>query len=155
MPLIIVGADTPIGASVVGAVTPREGEVRVFVTEPEAAERYKAQGIKVAVGDVSDGSHVGGAALNAFCAVLIEDAAVDDRERSFAGSPDEVIAGWAEGLADAGVTRALWVGATPLPQAIRTAVRESAAVATAGTPPEAVAARVAELEDVAELRSEY
>ena len=84
MPVIVIGADTTLGAEITNGLVPRDGEVRAFVTDPEAARALRDLGIKVAVGDVSDGSHVGGAALNCFCAILIADATSDDRERAFA-----------------------------------------------------------------------
>lgn len=149
MPVIVVGADTPMGETIMDALLPRDGEVRAFVTSERVAADLKARGVKVAIGDVSDGSHVGGAALNAFCAVLVEAAAADSRERSFAADADEVAAAWIEGLNDAAVTRAIFVGSDP-PDAARLKA-EFAVVDPAGLSPTEVAARVAELEDAAEL----
>ncbi len=110
MPVIVVGADSDLGERIVAALLPTAAEVRAFVTDPGAAPGLKQRGVKVAIGDVSDGSHVGGAAINTFCAVIIAAAAVDDRERSFASTPAEVAAAWAEGLAEAGTTRVIWIG---------------------------------------------
>lgn len=149
MPVIVVGADTPLGEAIMDALLPRDGEVRAFVTSESAAAALKSRGVKVAIGDVSDGSHVGGAALNAFCAVLVETAAADDRERSFAGDPKEVTAAWIEGINDAAVTRAIFVGSDPLPAAGLQA--ELAVVDPTGVSPTEVAVQVAELEDAAEL----
>ncbi len=81
----------------------------MFVTDSEVGERYRSVA-KVAVGDLSDGSHVGGAAIGAFCAVVIASAAHDDRERHFATTPDAVFAQWADGLKDAAVGRVIVVG---------------------------------------------
>ena len=65
---------------------------------------------------LTDGSHVGGAAIGAFCAVVIAAAAHDDRERHFAADPGELFAQWADGLADAGISRIIVVaGADELP----------------------------------------
>lgn len=129
MPVIVVGADTALGEKIVEALLANASEVRAFVTNVDVAMAFKARGAKVAIGDVSDGSHVGGAALNAFCAVLISEAATDDRERSFAATPDAVVAAWAEGLADAGTKRAIWIddGTTPT-DAIEEVVPEFALV---------------------------
>lgn len=109
MPVIVVGADTPTGEAIVGALLRRQGEVRAFVSDPSAGVRLKEAGAKVALGDVSDASHVAGASLNCFTAVLVTRAAGDGRERAFAATPEAVYAGWAEALADAGVRRAIWV----------------------------------------------
>ena len=152
MPVIIVGADSPLGAAVVAALLPRRGEVRVFVTDPLAATTLRDLGVKVALGDVSDGSHVAGAALNAFSMVLLPDAAVDERERSFAATPGEVVAAWADGIRDAGVTRVIWVETSGVDGApVRSVAREWAEVTVAGRSPEEIAAEVAALDDAREL----
>lgn len=150
MPVIVVGADTPLGEAIMDALLPREGEVRAFVTSPAAAANLKGRGVKVAIGDVSDGSHVGGAALNAFCAILVGTAATDDRERSFAADADEVLDAWIEGLNDAAVSRAIFVGSAP-GQALGGLDAEYAVVDAAGAKPTGVAEHVAQLEDAAEL----
>jgi putative NADH-flavin reductase len=151
MPVIVVGADTPLGRPIIEALLPREGEVRAFVSNVEEAAELRELGVKVALGDVSDGSHVGGAALNAFSAVLLPSAATDDRERSFADTPEAVVAGWAEGLKDAGIMRAIWVRENDVPgEAIRAVVPEYAEVAVSGGPGD-TAGRVAELDEAAEL----
>jgi hypothetical protein len=149
MPVIVVGADTPLGRAAVDALLPGVGELRVFVSDPDVIQPLKSHGIKVAIGDISDGSHVGGAALNAFCAVLIGDAASDDRERSFADTPQAVVAAWADGLADAGVHRAIWVGDDAVPAAtalLADSVAEVAAVQTAGRSAVEIAADIIRLE---------
>ena len=105
MPVIIVGADTPAGEAIVTALLPRDGEVRVFVSDEHDARHFRDLGTKVAVGDVSDGSHIGGASLNAHSAVLVAQAAVDGRARSFADTPAAVVAAWTEGMVDARVQR--------------------------------------------------
>ena len=107
MPVIVVGADTPSGEAVIDALLPRDGEVRAFVTDADVGAHLKSRQVKVATGDVSDGSHIGGAAMRSFCAIAATEAAHDERERSFAGTPDAVVAAWAEGLRDAGVSRVI------------------------------------------------
>lgn len=135
----------------VRALLAREGEVRAFVSDPESAPPLKALGVKVAVGDVSDASHIGGAGLNAFSAVVIEAASVDDRERSFAAGRSEVLAAWAEGLSDAGVRRIIWIGASHLPPELTDIAPETASVAVEGTSSTDIAAQVARLDDLASL----
>ena len=149
MPVIVVGADTPIGRKLVEALAEPEREVRAFVTDPTAGEELKAGGVKVAVGDVSDGSHVGGACTNCFSAVLVTEAATDHRERSFATGPDEVLEAWAEAVTDANVTRVIWV--SPGASFPHTGAPETAAVNIALS--EDPVAEVVSLDEVAELSS--
>ncbi len=156
MPVIIIGADTPLGGVAVDALASRGGEVRAFVSDREVAATLKRRGVKVALGDVSDGSHVGGAAMRTFCAVVVPTAAVDGRERSFAPTPGRVVDAWAEGLADAGVRRAIWLDTDDVepaiaPDAVREVVREFAAVPTAGRTVADIAADIARLDAAAEL----
>ena len=133
------------------ALLPRESQVRAFVSSPAAAAQLKARGVKVALGDVSDGSHVGGAALNAFCAVLIHEAANDDRERSFASDEAGVLAAWVEGVNDAEVTRTIVVWTDPPQAELGKIESEKAIVAVADRSAADIAAEVARLEDLAEL----
>lgn len=153
MPVIVVGADTRIGRAAIDALLPAAGELRAFVTSEDEAGALKQRGVKVAIGDISDGSHVGGAALNAFCAVLSSEAAVDDRERSFADTPDAVVEAWIEGLADAGVTRVIWVDhpsiTLDVEERLSRAVQEARTVAAGGREPESVAAEIARWEALA------
>ncbi|NNC75019.1 MAG: NAD(P)H-binding protein [Acidimicrobiia bacterium] len=109
MPVIIVGADTTYGAGLVEALCAAGTEVRAFVTDPDTAGALRRLGAKVAIGDLTDASHVGGAALNAFSAVLMTEAATDDRERSFADTFDAVLASWAEAVSEAKITRVILV----------------------------------------------
>jgi len=150
MPAIVIGADTDLGYRVASALTRRQGEVRGFVTDPASAGPLRRLGIKVAVGDVSDGSHIAGAAHDAFTAVLMAEAAVDDRERSFASSYEALVEAWASGLKDAGVRRIIWVGADPIPPGIGTGT-ESASIDTGALSPDEVAAEAARLDDLAVL----
>lgn len=110
MPVIVVGADTPTGRAIVEALIQPDREVRAFVSDTAAAEELKRMGVKVALGDVSDPSHVGSACTSCFSAVLVTEAATDDRERSFARTADAVLDGWVEAVSDARVTRVIWVG---------------------------------------------
>ena len=109
MPVIVVGADTPTGRAVVEGLVEPGREVRVFVSDPGAGAELRELGVKVALGDVSDDSHVQGACMNCFTAVLITDAARDRRERSFATNEANVLEGWAAAAAASGVTRVIWV----------------------------------------------
>lgn len=115
MPVIVVGADTTQGRAVVEGLVEPGREVRAFVSDPDTAAELKEMGVKVAIGDVSDDSHVQGACTNCFTAVLITEAARDGRERAFANSEEEVLMGWAAAAASSGVTRVIWVhgGDTP------------------------------------------
>ncbi len=110
VPVIVVGADTPVGRAIVDGLVEPGREVRAFVSDAETAAELRRRGVKVALGDVSDDSHVEGAAMNCFTAVLVAAAAEDDRERSFASSPTQVLEGWARAVAASGVRRVVWVG---------------------------------------------
>ena len=152
MPVIVIGADTPLGGHVMDALLGREGEIRAFVTDPEVGMKLKDRGAKVATGDVSDGSHVGSASLGAFCAVVMSEAASDDRERSFAADTAAVLDGWAEALTEASVRRVIWVGdEAPALDELRSRVPEVAAVSAAGRDPGDVANEVAALDEAAQL----
>ena len=122
MPVIVVGADTRIGEAIISTVCRSAAEVRAFITRDTTADRLKELGVKVAIGDVSDSSHVEAAALYCFCAVLVTEAAYDERDRAFARRPDDVLAGWAEAARNAGVRRVIWVGAehrkNPYPESV-------------------------------------
>ena len=125
MPLIVVGADTPAGEAILGRLDPYEREIRVFVTDESKALDLRQRGFKVATGDVSDESHVEAASTRCFSAVLIADAAGDDRERSFAGTPVDVLRGWAQAVSNSGVRRVIWVSTDTPPH---TRVEESAVI---------------------------
>lgn len=109
MPMIVVGADTDAGETILEGIDARRREVRVFVSDESRGSALKDEGFKVAIGDVSDDSHVEGAALRCFSAVLIAEAAADDRERSFAHDPDAVLRGWAAAVSNSQVSRVIWV----------------------------------------------
>lgn len=106
---MVVGADTERGRRITERFLDPEREVRAFVTDPGAAEDLKAGGAKVALGDVSDDSHLAGACLNCFSVVLVADAARDDRTRSFAADPGTVLEAWAKAVDSAAVQRVIWV----------------------------------------------
>jgi putative NADH-flavin reductase len=147
MPVIIVGADTPLGRAIVGEVAPNAAELRTFISDPDAIDEFKRHNAKVAIGDVSDSSHIEGAAMRCFCAVLVVEAALDDRERSFAADAAAVTAGWAEAVRNAGVRRVIWVGRTdPLPSTV-----DEVVVIDPGTPTD-TARKVAEAEEAASIR---
>ena len=150
MPVIVIGADTDLGEAVLDALLPRESEIRAFVSSPEAADGLRRRGLKVALGDVSDGSHVSAAARDVFCAVLVATAARDARERSFAASEDAVLAAWEDAMREAGVRRVIWLddgGAA----GSSTAATETVRVDAAGRDPTTVATEVARLEGAARL----
>jgi nucleoside-diphosphate-sugar epimerase len=107
MPVIVVGADTPTGAQIVEALLEPGREVRAFVSDPDEGMRLRELGAKVALGDVSDDSHIGAAATQCFSAILLSEAARDNRERSFATDEPEVLKAWASGVS--GVQRVIWV----------------------------------------------
>lgn len=141
MPVIVVGADTGPGRAILDRLDHPEREIRAFVTSENAASELKERGVKVALGDVSDESHVEGAALRCFSAVLVTEAAEDDRERSFAATGAEVMAGWARAVERSNVRRVIWVTSSDPPEV---SVGEVAAVDPAD--PELVE-KVAALDD--------
>lgn len=113
MPVIVVGADTSVGAGIIDALLEPGREVRAFVTDPDTAGQLRAKGVKVALGDVSDDSHIAGAAMNCFSAVLVTEAARDSRERSFAENEGEVLRAWASAVS--AVSRVIWVHSGEVP----------------------------------------
>ena len=150
MPVIVIGADTPTGVAVVDAVVPNAAETRIFISDASRIDEFKEKDAKVAIGDVSDASHVEAAAMRCFCAVFVIEAASDDRERSFASDPETVVSGWAEAVRGAGIRRVIWVGTSTDLAAVPATGGEVAHV-TVGTDLSAVAAEVARLEEVATL----
>ena len=148
MPIMIVGADTGIGRPIVEHVVDSVREVRAFVSDSHIAAELKALGVKTALGDVSDDSHVGAACTNVFTAVLVGEAAEDARERSFASTPAAVLAAWSRAVSGAGVRRVLWVGVSEPPDV---SVPEVAVVATEG-PIEEIVRTVASLDASGSIR---
>lgn len=153
MPVIVIGADTPAGDAIVDALLPNAVEVRVFISDEDRTAEFKRRGTKVATGDVSDASHVEGAALRCFCAVLVVEAAHDARPRAFAGEPESVVAGWAAAAREAAVQRVIWVGSETDRSIIPELDAETAfvSVETAGA---SLATRVADLEGRSTLDGE-
>ena len=154
MPVLIVGADTPVGATIVNALTDREGELRCFVTDPDAAADLKRLSAKIALGDVSDGSHVGAAGLNCFSMVFVCSAATDNRERAFGMTPAQVFEQWQEAITMAGARRIIWVeDADTIGSGSRITANEIAVVAGADLSADDIADRVVALDEVSDLRT--
>ena len=148
--MIVIGADTAVGAAAVEAIVPAAAEVRAFISDPRRADDLKAQGVKVALGDVSDFSHVEAAALNCFCAVLVTQAAMDGRERAFAVTRQEVWEGWATAIRNAGLQRTIWVSSDDFSPQLPASTPEVATVLVRGSTEDA-AREIAELEDAQDL----
>lgn len=113
--MIVIGGDTVSGDAILQGLDGTGRDVRVFVTDESRVDSLKRRGFKVAVGDVSDESHIEAAAMRCFSAVLISEAATDNRERSFADSPETVLASWIRAMEAAAVTRVIWVTSDPTP----------------------------------------
>jgi uncharacterized protein YbjT (DUF2867 family) len=145
VPLLVVGADHPIGAAVVRLTAAPDREVRAFVSDPEQAFQLKSMGAKVAIGDLSDEGHIGAAATRCFSVAFVIPALDDGRELAFADRPNSLI-GWARAAEQASVTRVIWIGGG----APESRVPESAHVSDEGEP-DLIASRVAEIDDLAKL----
>jgi nucleoside-diphosphate-sugar epimerase len=141
MPVIVIGADTAAGSAIIEALAAPGREVRAFVSDPDVAAALKEQGIKVALGDVSDDSHVEAASLHCFSAVLVSEAARDGRERSFAATELDVLRGWARAVSAAAVRRVIWVHEGDPPRV------DAPEMATVSPEAEDVGGRVAALDD--------
>ena len=113
MPVLVLGADTAVGEALMQTLSERDGEIRAFVTDVTVGAALKQQSVKVALGDVSDASHVGAAAIGCFSIVALSEAAHDNRERSFANTPEEVYDAWLEAIRDTNAQRVIWVGPPP------------------------------------------
>ncbi|MBK5268356.1 MAG: hypothetical protein JJE47_13065 [Acidimicrobiia bacterium] len=154
MPVLVVGADTPTGSAIIAALAGRDGELRCFVSDSTVAIELKSRSTKVALGDVSDGSHVGAAGINCFSMVFVTEAARDERVRSFASSPEEVFEQWQEAIEMAGVQRVIWVEDEPSEGSGTKIVATELAVVVGRTKDTSeIAARVVELDEVADLSS--
>ena len=153
MPVIVIGADTPLGEVVCDALSGRGGEVRAFVSDPQRMRRLRTRAVKVAVGDVSDSSHVAGAALGCFTAVLVGEAASDARERAFSDDPRGTIAVWIEAVAEASVQRLIWLGGShDFDEArAREMIPEVTSISVTSQEPEAVASEVVRRDDLGRL----
>lgn len=148
MPVIVIGGDTTIGRAIVHSLAERPGEVRTFVSSPEAATTLRSHGVKIAVGDLSDDSHVGAAATGAYCAVLVTEAAHDGRSFAFA-EPDGVVEGWLRAVGAAGVTRVIVVGQLPNP--VADVAPEMRVLATDGMTADDIAHAVVALDEAQRL----
>ena len=151
MPVIVIGADTPVGGSIIEVVSRSAAEVRAFVSDERRAPGLKALNVKVALGDVSDSSHVEAAALNCFCAILVVEATIDGRDRAFADDRRAVVEGWSEAIRNAGLQRAIWVSTEDLSITFPPSVPEVASVIIRSDIG-AAAKEVAHLESVASDR---
>ncbi len=147
MPVMVVGADTPVGEAIIGELIDPDREVRAFVSDPSVGVRLKEAGVKVAMGDVSDASHVSAACLRCHTVVLVCDAGRDGREISFAADAGELHTQWAQAVSEAGAKRVIWVANHPIPE-VR--VAEQATVESDLSHGE-IANRVADLDDAAVL----
>lgn len=141
MPILIVGADHPIGFRIVEALVHPEREVRAFVSDPGIGAKIKSLGAKVAIGDLSDEGHLAAAATNCFSIAFIEPALADGRELAFL-TAEEVPDSWARAAAEAKVTRVIWVGEKIPRVGVKEVVRVDASDQSA------VAAEVARLDDL-------
>ncbi|MEX1124862.1 MAG: hypothetical protein WEE53_04280 [Acidimicrobiia bacterium] len=141
MPVMVIGADTEAGLAIIGDLIQPGREVRAFVSNPDIGVMLKERGAKVALGDVSDDSHIEGAALHCFTAVLVTEAARDDRERAFARTESDVLEAWGRAVVNAHVHRVIWIydGEPP-----RVEVPETATVSPSDPD---LARRVADLDD--------
>lgn len=146
MPVIVIGADSPLGEAVAARLAAEDHEVRAFVSSPETGARLRQSGIKVAVGDLSDEGHVSAACTNCFGAVMIEEALADGRELAFA-SAEQAAWGWVAAAAEARITRIIWVG--PSPPTLTSP--QSAVVSVASRSVSDIADEVAYLDELAQL----
>jgi nucleoside-diphosphate-sugar epimerase len=148
MPVIVVGADHPLGEVIARKLAAPDREVRAFISSVNSHGPLRSLGIKVAIGDLSDESHVEAAATSCFTAVFVEPALGDGRDLAFA-APEAAARGWAKAAAGARVQRVIWVGngAPPVKGP------EMAAVTVDDRSPDEIAEEVAFLDDLAQLPS--
>ena len=148
MPVMVVGADHPLGEVIARKLAAPDREVRAFISSADLHGPLRALGIKVAIGDLSDQSHIEAAATSCFTVVFIEPALGDGRELAFAAA-EAATTGWAKAATDAGVKRVIWVGAGAPP----VKGLEMAAVTVDNRTPDEIADEVAFLDDLAQLPS--
>jgi uncharacterized protein YbjT (DUF2867 family) len=146
MPLLVVGADHPIGEAIVRRTVAPDREVRAFVSDPEVGGRLKKLGVKVAAGDLSDEGHIAAAATRCFAIAFVLDAIFDGRDLAFAPA-GSVPSLWARAAEAANVQRVIWIG----DDAPQVSVSEVATVVTAGRTSQEVAEEVAAIDDRASL----
>lgn len=111
--MMIVGADTELGLRLARTVTSPDREIRAFVSDPHTADHLRSLGVKVALGDVSDPTHIGAACTGVFTVVFVTEAAHDERVRDFIDNPATLIESWGEAAVEAGARRVIWVGDDP------------------------------------------
>jgi len=146
MPVIVVGADHPLGEAIAHKLAAPDREVRAFISSGDAHASLRALGIKVAIGDLSDVGHIEAAATSCFSVVFVEPALEDGRELAFT-SPAVAAQGWVKAAADARVKRLIWVGsAAPVVKGL-----ETATVGIEDRTAEEIAEEVAYLDDLAQL----
>lgn len=148
MPVIVVGADHPLGQVIARKLAAPDREVRAFISSADSHGPLRSLGIKVALGDLSDESHIEAAARSCFTAVFVEPALGDGRELAFA-APEAAAQGWAKAAAGARVQRVIWVGGNAPP----INGTEMAAVAVESRSSDEIAEEVAMLDDLAQLPS--
>lgn len=107
MPVIVVGADTPQGTAILESLLDPQREIRAFVSDEAAAIRFREKGVKVALGDISDDSHIEAAAARCHTAILMTNAIDDGRELAFAKNTDQVLDRWASAVGS--VKRVIWI----------------------------------------------
>lgn len=106
MPVIVTGADQPLGRAVVLELAGRGGEVRATVRSRSAAGALRAIGVRVSVGDLSDPLRLGAALEDAHTVLHL------DRGPDGHGSPGDTWEWLIEAAQDTGVRRIV----TVLPQ---------------------------------------
>jgi len=151
VPVIVIGADTTLGESVIHELRHHDRDIRAFVSDPAVAADLRKHGIKVALGDVSDGSHVGAAAAGCFSAIVIPEAALDDRLRSFADSPEATISTWASALDEASISRLISFEDNRIPgvsKRFADLTVEIMVILTEGRSPAAIAVEAARADDL-------
>ena len=143
---MVVGADHPLGETIARRLAGPDREVRAFISSASSHGPLRSVGIKVAIGDLSDESHVEAAATSCFTVVFVESALEDGRELAFA-EPEAAARGWTTAAKSAGVKRVIWVG----DRAPALEGPEVAVVALDDRSPDEIADEVAFLDDLAEL----
>jgi len=154
MPVIVIGADTAVGEIAIDQLRSHDREIRAFVSDRGVASGLRDRGIRVAVGDVSDGSHLSGAAVGCFSAIVIPEAALDARQRSFADSSEATISTWAAALDEASISRLILLEDVRIPGALEMfagVTAELVVIPTEGRSPTDIAIEVARVDDLDSL----
>jgi len=103
MPVVVTGADQPLGRAVVLELADRGGDVRATVRSRAAAGALRAVGIRVFVGDLSDPLRLGAAIEDAHTVLHL------DRGPDGHGSPGDTWEWLIEAAEDTGVQRIVTV----------------------------------------------